>query len=287
MKSKFIYNTGVSAPSRKNYSAPALEKGLDVLELLAAHREPLATAEIADALERSRSEIFRMLSVLEDRGFITRTSGRTADRTVGRTVGDEGFVLTTKLLDLAMQSPPNRQLLAVALPVMERVAEASGQSCHIAVASGSEMVVIARVESPGEVGFAVRIGYRRSLVESTSGRVLLAHQPEERLEAWLMRVRDANDFDEPTLMRDLKKIRRDGFCRAKSPYVNGIIDVGCPIFDGMSSGAIAALSIPCVGWRSEVPLLSDVIELLRGGALEITTALEARAGMQPRRLVEW
>ncbi len=258
---------------RKRYSAPALEKGLDVLELLAASRDALSTVEIADSLDRSRNEIFRMLSVLEDRGYIARASP------------DEGFVLTTRLLELAMQSPPTRQLLEVALPVMERIAQASGQSCHIAVASGAEMVVIARVESPGDVGFAVRIGYRKSLVESTSGRVLLAHQPPDRLEAWLMEVRESIEFDEPTLMRELQKIRKDGYRRAKSSFVSGIIDVGCPIFDGTSLGASAAIAIPCVERRGEHPLLSDVIDLLRGGALEITTSLRARAGLRSGQAV--
>jgi DNA-binding IclR family transcriptional regulator len=261
----------MSKGARKSYSAPALEKGLDVLELLAASRVPLSTMAIAEALDRSRSEIFRMLSVLEDRGFIAHASA------------EEGFVLTTRLLELAMQSPPSRQLLEVALPVMERVAEASGQSCHIAVASGAEMVVIARVESPGDVGFAVRIGYRRSLVESTSGRVILAHQSEAGLEALLMRVREEVEFDEPVLMRDLKRIQRDGYRRAKSSFVNGIIDIGCPVFDGVASGAIAALTTPCVERRSELPLLSDVIELLRAGALEITSTLRARAGVHASR----
>ena len=255
-------------PSRKNYSAPALEKGLDVLELLAASREALSTVAIAESLDRSRSEIFRMLSVLEDRGYIARLGA------------DEGFVLTTRLLELAMQSPPTRRLLEVAMPVMERVAEATGQSCHVAVASGAEMVVIARVESPGEVGFAVRIGYRKSLTESTSGRVLLANQPEQRTDMWLELVRQTVAFDEQALMRDLDKIRRDGYRRAKSSFVSGIVDISCPIFDGVTSGACAALTIPCVQRRSELSLLGDTIELLRAGALEITNNLESRAGVR-------
>jgi DNA-binding IclR family transcriptional regulator len=263
----------MARPSRKNYSAPALEKGLDVLELLAASREALSTIAIAESLDRSRSEIFRMLSVLEDRGYIARTNA------------DEGFVLTTRLLELAMQSPPTRQLLEVALPVMERIAQATGQSCHVAVASGTEMVVIARVESPGEVGFAVRIGYRKCLTESTSGRVLLANQPEERLDIWLDQIRETVDFDEQALMRDLEKIRRDGYRRARSSFVSGIIDLSCPIFDGATMGASAALAIPCVQRRSELPLLSDTIELLRAGAAEITKTLEARAGVRSRRVL--
>ena len=58
----------MSRPDRKQYRAPALEKGLDVLELLADSARPLSTIQIGESFGRSRSEIFRMLSVLEDRG---------------------------------------------------------------------------------------------------------------------------------------------------------------------------------------------------------------------------
>ena len=48
---------------RKPYSAPALEKGLDILELLSKQEAGLTQSEISRALGRSVSEIFRMLVV--------------------------------------------------------------------------------------------------------------------------------------------------------------------------------------------------------------------------------
>lgn len=261
----------VPRSERKNYSAPALEKGLDVLELLAEAQAPMSTQAIADALSRSRSEIFRMVSVLEDRGFI------------GRTGGEDGFALTPRLLELAMRNPPTRSLLNAALPPMERLAEAAGQSCHLAVVSGADMVVIARIESSEEVGFAVRIGHRRSLVESTSGRVLLANQPADVQRAWLGRVPRALSANRAELMRDLERIRSKGYRREKSSYVNGIVDIGAPVFDGAASGAIAALTIPCVQKREMSETLGGVTEQLQRSAGEITSTLAERAGLGDRR----
>src|ERR671924_391759 len=53
------------------YRAPALEKGLDVIELLAAEKSPLNLSAISQRLGRSAGELFRMLQVLEFKGFIT------------------------------------------------------------------------------------------------------------------------------------------------------------------------------------------------------------------------
>ena len=59
---------------RSRYTAPALEKGLDILELLASRFEPMSQAAIAHALGRTPSEVFRMISVLEQRGYLVRVT---------------------------------------------------------------------------------------------------------------------------------------------------------------------------------------------------------------------
>ena len=61
----------ISKPN-PNYSAPALEKGLDILELLSEQEAGLTQSEIARGLGRSIGEIFRMLMVLRDRGFVSQ-----------------------------------------------------------------------------------------------------------------------------------------------------------------------------------------------------------------------
>ena len=67
-------------PKTPNYPVPALEKGLDIVETLAAAAVPQSLAELADALDRSSSELFRMLNCLERRGYVKRdgSSGKYA-----------------------------------------------------------------------------------------------------------------------------------------------------------------------------------------------------------------
>ncbi len=259
-------------PAPTRYSAPALEKGLDILELLAEQAGPLPVSAISEALGRSRSELFRMLLVLEERGYIARLEG------------EEGFGLTTRLFELAMRNPPVGRLLDTALPVMERLAEQTSQSCHLAVASRDEMVVIARVESPDEVGFAVRVGHRRNLVESTSGRILLAYQPAPRRERWLAAAARRSSFDRVALERDLARIRRAGLRRAPSSFVEGIVDLGCPVFDGRSEGAVAALTIPFVKRRGAARDEPRVRTQLKEAAAEISEALARQAGSRSPRV---
>ena len=83
-----------ASPRSSRYRAPALEKGLDVIELLAAEKAPLNLSAISQRLGRSAGELFRMLQVLEFKGFITSSDD------------DTGYVLTNKLFALAMAQAP-------------------------------------------------------------------------------------------------------------------------------------------------------------------------------------
>jgi len=94
------------------YRAPALEKGLDVIELLAAEKSPLNLSAISQRLGRSSGELFRMLQVLEFKGFITTSDS------------GAGYVLTNKLFALAMAQAPVRSLVETALGIVT-VAEAN------------------------------------------------------------------------------------------------------------------------------------------------------------------
>ncbi len=218
------------AAARK-YRAPALEKGLDVLELLAAERAPLNLSTISERLGRSAGELFRMLQVLEYKGFI-----RFAEN-------GAGYVLTNKLFALGMTQAPVRSLLEVALPIMRRLSHAIGQSCHVAVPSEDQIVVVARIERPGDLGFSVRVGYRRDITKATSGLVLFAFQNDEVRRLWLRRCGLKGTAADEFVTR-AETVRTRGYHQAASHFVQGIVDLSAPVLKGES--AVAALTVPFV-----------------------------------------
>jgi DNA-binding IclR family transcriptional regulator len=228
----------LSIKSLEAYQAPALAKGLEVLEFLSGQTEPYAVSELARALGRSRNEIYRMVVVLERSGYLWRTD---ADR----------FSLTRKLFDLGMRAPPQQNLLIKALPHMEHLSQETFQSCHLTVASGSDIVVVARIESPDTLGFAVRIGYRRPINQSTSGRVLYAYQSENIRAAWRKMQTSKGDRGRwAQLEREISAIRDKGVYLARSAYVDAVTDIAAPIRIAPNDLAIGALVMPFIGGRS-------------------------------------
>src|SRR3954468_15874142 len=237
------------------YRAPALEKGLDVIELLAAQKSPLNLSAISQRLGRSSGELFRMLHGLEFKGFITSAENGT------------GYVLTNKLFALAMAQAPVRSLVETALPVMRRLSHDIGQSCHIAVASEDQIVVITRIERPGDLGFSVRIGYRREIARATSGLVLFAYQNDDARRSWLKRCRLKGDAADSFVER-ANAVRARGHHEADSDFVRGIVDLSAPILRGET--AIAALTCPFVHSNPLVKEMPESAEFVRAAANQIS-----------------
>jgi DNA-binding IclR family transcriptional regulator len=251
-----------SVGSKREYQAPALDKGLEIVEFLADKAAAYGMMEIANALGRSRNEIYRMLVVLERRGYLRR-------------LADDRFELSNRLFELGMRSPPLRNLHDAALPHMHRLAEALFQSCHLVVRSDKDIVVVARVESPDLLGFAVRVGYRRPIVLSTSGRLLHAFLPPERQQASLEALRAAapGETEVERFIADCAKILKKGYHVGPSVFVDAVTDLGVPIFDGATEGAVAALVVPFVSGRSARSTIDEALDQLRAAAETITDIL--------------
>jgi DNA-binding IclR family transcriptional regulator len=217
------------------YAAPALEKGLDILELLADTGEPLSTRVIAERLQRSKSEIFRMVFVLQQRGYLEREPG--TDR----------LGLSRRLFDLGIRTPGGKQLTSVVLPLMERFSEESGQAAHLVVLSRAQTVVLATTAGHLDASVIVRPGYGRPALDANSGLLILAFQSEARRRG-LMREAAAEirqRLDEPETQAALAEVRALGHRIAPSRDILAVTDIACPVI-GPSGHAEAAILVPCL-----------------------------------------
>lgn len=243
------------------YSAPALDKGLDILELLAESSRPLTMGQIAERLSRSKGEIFRMLVALERRRYILRDEA------------SDGFAIGSRLFEMAMKTPPTRNLIQTAMPHISAVAHTLDQSCHLTVLSDTQIVVIARVEAPGELGFAVRLGYRRRVDHSTSGRVLAAFASPADRQRLIAKIADQHpDFDHPGFNARIERVASQGHEQGPSRSVRGVTDISAPII-GETGWAVAALTVPFILRDGDHVGLEDAIAVVVREAAAVSADL--------------
>lgn len=217
------------------YRAPALDKGLDILELLSEQSAGLTRAEIVKAMGRSPSEIYRMLERLVARGYVARSAG-----------GDR-YALTMKLLVLANRHPPVRRLVAQALPLMDVFARETRQSCHLVAPDHGAAVVVAQTSPLDSWEFRVRVGARLDLIDTGSGRTLLAFQDPARRDQTLAIWGSSAGLNRlHAIEEELAAVRATGHRRAPSGQLLGVEDISVPV-RAPEGDAIAVLTCPYIG----------------------------------------
>ncbi|ARU90139.1 IclR family transcriptional regulator [Pseudomonas sp. M30-35] len=223
-------------PKTDRYSAPALDKGLDIIELLAVSDGPISQTEIARTLGRGVNEIYRMLDTLVRRRYIVTTGS-----------GDR-YQLSLKMLTLVNAYPPMQRLKTIAEPIMRSFAREAYQSCHLAVWDDGNVVVENPVISPGVWQWSLRNGAHIGLYNSGSGKVLAAFQPEDvqrqMIEKYCL-VAGEQPLATDEFLAKLEVIRRQGFVREASITAEGIVNMSYPILD-FSGRVICSLTCPFV-----------------------------------------
>src|ERR1700733_10731794 len=245
------------------YSAPALEKGLDIIERLADHPEGLSLAELAKELGRTTAEIFRMVVTLETRGYLLAAGDR--------------YVLSLLLFQLAHRHQPVRSLVSTALPLMTQLAKQAGQSFHLCVYQKGRVLIVAGVESPERWGFALKVGTLIGLTDTASGQVLLAFQEEPQRDEMLelhVPVKGEQAVHAEQLSKDLAQIRKHGNARMPSRQVKGVKNLAYPVF-GRDGHAIAALTTPYIERidNAPVPSMSEVGQMMKQAAQTLTALM--------------
>ena len=261
---------------KKNYSAPALEKGLDIVELLSKSSIGFSQAEIAKELKRSVNEIYRMLNILVARNYIELD------------LDNDRYKLTFKLLQLSSQHQPIKNLMQKSLPMMREVAQLCNHSVHLSIYYAGKLLVIGQVDSPSSFNYSVTTGSNFDLLETSSGRVILAFQTVEERQRRLERRKlfmklqkkknnsSNNILEKKFSSKIIHEIIKNKCEVVKSLQVNGVTNISVPVFDHTNQ-AIAAVTIPFLQ-RIKKDSLNDMsliktTKLLKDQALILSKSL--------------
>ena len=227
----------------KNYTAPALDKGLDILELLSENKEGLTQAEIANRLNKSVNEIYRMISTLRNREYVDFDED------------EDRYNLSYKILNMTAKFEPVKTLISKAIPIMKEIAMKANQSIHLAIYTRGKILIIAQEDSPSSFNYHVSVGATFDLLETSSGRVILAFQTVEERQRRLERRKlfmklqkkkynsTYNVLEKKFSSKIIHEITKNKCEVVKSLQVNGVTNISVPVFDHTNQ-AIAAVTIP-------------------------------------------
>jgi len=255
---------------RPEYKAPAADKALDILEFMAERPDGVTQTEISLGLGRSISEIYRIIQLLEKRGYLIKTP---TDR----------YRLSLKLFELAHAHPPVNRLIDAALPVMRTLVLNADQSCHLVVLADLKALVLLQVDSPLPMRYSVALGSSFPIFETSSGAVLLATMPAKERDALTDQIFDLGEAEQSReeVAERLKKIAELDYEMRPSLAVEGCTNISAPVRDHRGE-TVAALTVPYLKQKKVRFDRASVLAATRAAAAEISRALGASDRSEPR-----
>jgi DNA-binding IclR family transcriptional regulator len=204
---------------------PAADQTLRILSLLARQRGPIAARTIADQLDVPRSSVYHLLATLEEHGFAVHLP---AERRWG---------LGTAAFELAGGYARQQPLTRIGRPLIAALADRTGESAHLAVMTGRDVLYIVEERAPRRPALVTDVGVRLPAHLTATGRAMLAALPREQVRALYP---DAASFADrtgrgpsrPGELRDvLRAVRADGFATEDGEVTLGLRSVGVAVLD--------------------------------------------------------
>ena len=211
--------------SSAQYLVPALERGLKILEILAAHPSGLLMNEMKE-LNLPSASLYRMLITLTDLGYIVKDN---ADR----------YRLGRKLLSIAYKGLDHSNLTETSASFQRSLRNKVNETVALGVHNGGEGVVIDTIRSEQAVCVYVQIGHHFPLHTAAPAKAILAYLPEEE-QAQILDSIKFTKFTERTILNkssyltELQKVRKNGVAFDVGEEVSDLRCVAAPIFDSRS-----------------------------------------------------
>jgi DNA-binding IclR family transcriptional regulator len=258
-----------------------LAKGLAALDWLVRQRRPCRVSELADALGIARSNAHRTLQTLVECGWAVQDEATSAYRP------------GVRLIELGAPVEDASDLRTRLKPTLAALAEATGETIHLAALDGAEIVYLEKFDSPLPVAAYSRVGGRAPAYCVASGKTLLAALGEDaaQLHARLGRLVAHTPHtitDLAALVADLARSRERGWAENREEWRLGVCGLGAPVFDARGEPVAAVgMSVPSIRFaRTHARSLAERLLACAGAAsaaLGYRGVSEAPALVHPRR----
>jgi len=250
-----------------------MERTLGILELLSQHGEGMELAAIADQLNIPRSAVHRLLADLVRLGYVRQARGH----------GD--YLLTTKLVSMGLSYLSNSGIVDLAQPLLNHLAEVSGELVRLSVVDGERLTWVARAQGARQgLRYDPDMGSDALLACSSSGLAWLSGLSDDEALALLAKqgIGQPEQFGPaaPATLQELlaavQATRERGWSMTTDTYTAGLSAMSAPVrFAGQPAIGVLTIAGPTVRFTLE-RMQARAPELL-----SIASQLAAASGASP------
>jgi IclR family KDG regulon transcriptional repressor len=264
MKAKHQDSHDDSDDSRQPESVAAVLKVFAILQAL-AERSEIGISELSIRLAMPKATVYRFLNTMKTLGFVRQEPD------------SERYGLTMKVFELGTKALQYPELVSLANPQMQMLADRTGETVHLGMLIDSEIIYVHKVDSRHMLGMYSRVGRRAPIHCTAIGKVLLAWENAERREHVLAgvkfeRFRDKTITDHDAFIHELDRTKAQGFGQDREEFDDHIRCLGVPIFDRFNQ-AVAGLSVSFPTFRYDEAREPEIVAMLRDASRAISEPL--------------
>jgi IclR family transcriptional regulator, KDG regulon repressor len=242
-----------------------LDNALHLLRYFTRERPQWGVRELAREMNISHPVVYRMLATFERHGFL-RQDEQTKKYELGITFLEYGAILRDHL-----------SITQIIYPVMKRLAETTGESVILTWLDGMEGICLEMAESTQRVKYAMSVGSRTLLYAGASNKVIMAYLPPHVQEAIIAKglkpKTDRTILDKDELLRDLARIRSEGWAYSVGEYTENVFGIAVPLF-AYDKRVVASLTIAGPDYRMPADAVPAALRALKEAQQEIQTLLQ-------------
>lgn len=229
----------------------SISRGFAILSIVSESVSGLSLTELSQRTQLSKSTIQRLTYTLLKLELLERNQET------------KRFRLGPKMISMALSAAQNLDVNKVALPFMRETAGKIGETVGLAILSGSDIIYTNYAKTTNILNVELRIGDRFPVHVTSMGRAILAFLAEPQLESILRNLRlvrytpntIANKAD---LLRELKRVKREGFSTNNEETHVGVRSVAAPVRDSTGE-VVAAVNIIVPTIRSSKKELETIL----------------------------
>lgn len=254
---------------RPTYRVQVLERAVDILQVLSEDSHELGAGEVADRLSLHKSTIHRLLMVLDHHRLIRRNNE------TGK------YALGLRLFELGTRAVRGLRLRDQAQPFLEQLARETGETAHICVLDGADMVSIGYAEGPRSLRMPATVGRRTPAYCSAVGKAVLAFLSEsvrdDVLSGRPLRACTSRTLvTREAILSDLRRTRTRGYAIDDEEIEKGLRCIGGPVWN-YTGEVVAAISVAGPAFRITRSRVRVIARAVRATTRRLSTEL----GYQP------
>ncbi|KWR72730.1 IclR family transcriptional regulator [Arthrobacter sp. W1] len=249
---------------------PAADNTLRILRLLASRKTPTPAAMIATLLELPRSSVYQLLNVMLEHGFISHYPE------------DKSYGLGVSAFELSSAYTRQEPLARLGAPLIAQLVDKVGESAHLAVLHGSDVLYIVEERAKGRPSLVTDVGVRLPSHLTASGRAILAALPKSQVRAlypsaatFSERVAESSISSYSQLRRELEQSTQRGYAVERGDVTPDFHSLAVEIRDS-NDWPVAAVAVTFLADRVPEEQREALLVQIRATAAAITSRVQGK-----------